>query len=190
MNLYLDKIFTVEKVNKHILGLFLRLFQENLDVFNARLDQRLQDTEFLASLIDALSQIDASTTIKILEYIYSGANELIKFEVLKAMRKLKKIDSAFLIRQLNTNSFLLRSEIISLLLLDTKVRNGILALLFKIPSFLGSKNALLIENMQIAFDLHFTEAAVCIKDLSHRKFFWNSQLRNRANQILKGWNVS
>ncbi len=190
LNLYLDKIFTVEKVNKHILGLFLRLFQENLDVFNARLDQRLQDTEFLASLIDALSQIDASTTIKILEYIYSGANELIKFEVLKAMRKLKKIDSAFLIRQLNTNSFLLRSEIISLLLLDTKVRNGILALLFKIPSFLGSKNALLIENMQIAFDLHFTEAAVCIKDLSHRKFFWNSQLRNRANQILKGWNVS
>ena len=190
LNLYLDKIFTVEKVSKHVLGLFLRLFQEDLDVFYARLDQRLQDTEFLASLIDALSQIDASTSIKILEYIYSGANELIKFEVLKAVRKLKKIDSTFLIRQLNTNSFLLRSEIISLLLLDVKAKNDVLTLLFKIPSFLGSKNALLIENMQIAFDLHFTEAAACIKDLSHRRFFWNSQLRNRANQILKGWNVS
>ncbi len=190
LNLYLDKIFTVEKVSKHVLGLFLRLFQENLDVFYARLDQRLQDTEFLASLIDALSQIDVSNTIKILEYIYSGANELIKFEVLKAVRKLKKIDSAFLIRQLNTNSFLLRSEIISLLLLDVKAKNDVLTLLFKIPSFLGSKNALLIENMQIAFDLHFTEAEACIKDLSRRRFFWNSQLRNRANQILKGWNAS
>ena len=190
LSLYLDKIFAVENVNKQVLSLFLRLFQANLDVFYARVDQRILDTEFLAGLIEALSQVDTPATLSILEYIYSGANELIKFESLKAMRKLKKADIEFLTRQLNTGSFSLRSELLSLLISGGQAKNAVLSLLFKIPGFLGSKNELLIENMQIAFDLHFIEAAGCIKDLSRRRFFWNRQLRNRAAQILKEWDVS
>jgi len=190
LNLYLDKIFTVEKVNMQVLDLFLRLFSADLDVFYVRVDQRIQDTEFLASLIEALSQIDAPVAISILQYIYSGANELVKLESLKAMRKLRKLDPAFLMRQLNTDSFLLRSEILSVLILDAQAKNSALDLLLKIPSFLGSKNNLLIENMQIVFDLRFIEGINYIKDLSHKRFFWNKQLRNKATQILKEWNVS
>ncbi|MCX5698557.1 MAG: hypothetical protein NTX01_02520 [Candidatus Omnitrophica bacterium] len=190
LNLYLDKIFSAEKTNKPALGLFLRLFQFNLDVFYERVAQRIQDTEFIVSLIDALGQIDASATLNILEYIYSGSNELVKFESLKAMRKSKKVDTAFLTRQLNTDSFPLKKELISVLILDAQAKNDVLNLLFRIPSFLGSKNGLLIKNMQIAFDLYFIEASGCIKDLSRRRFFWNSQLRNQAARILKEWNVS
>ena len=190
LNLYLDKIFSAEKVNKQVLSLFLRLFQFNLDVFYERAAQRIQDTEFIASLIDALGQIDAPAALSILEYIYSGSNELIKFESLKAMRKLKKVDAQFLICQLNVDSFFLRRELISVLILDARAKNDVLNLLFRISSFLGSKNELLINNMQIVFDLQIIEAAGFIKDLSRRRFFWNSRLRNKAAQILREWNAS
>jgi len=190
INLYLDKIFATEKVNKQVLSLFLKLFPADMEVFYIKIDQKIQDTEFLASLIDALSQVESPLAINILEYIYSGANELVKIESLEAMRKLNKVDSVFLIRQLNTDSFPLRSQLVSVLMLDAKIKDNLLELLFKFPSFMGSKNELLIENMQIVFDLHFIEASGWIKELSRRRFFWNKQLRNKATQILKGWNVS
>jgi len=188
-NLYLDKIFTAEKVNPQVLILFLRLFPANLEDFYKRMDQKMQDTEFLAELIEALIRADAPVTINILEYIYSGANELIKVESLKAMRKLKKVDSKFLLRQLNTDSFSLKRELFSVLVLDAQAKNEVLDLLFKVPSFLGSKNELLIENMQIVFDLQITQAADRIHDLSCRRFFWNRKLRAKAKQILKEWNA-
>ncbi|MDD5561833.1 MAG: hypothetical protein PHT50_06890 [Candidatus Omnitrophica bacterium] len=189
LSLYLDKIFSGERVNKQALVLFLRLFQANLADFYARLDQRMQDIEFLASLAEALSQSDTPQTLNILEHIYSGANELVKIESLKAMRKLKKVDKDFLKRQLNTGSFALRGELFSVLILDAQAGDELLSMLFKVPSFLGSKNDLLIENMKIVFDLHFIEAAGCIKDLSRRRFFWNRNVRNKAAQILKEWNI-
>lgn len=190
LKLYLDKIFNAQKVNKQVLVLFLRLFQDNLDDFYIGVDQKIKDIEFLASLIDALSQIDAPVTLNILEHIYSAANELVKFESLKAMRKLKKVDTAFLKCQLHTDSPLLRSELLSVLMLDAQAKNDVLGLLFRISSFLGSRNELLMENMQIVFDLYFIEAAGYIKDLSSRRFFWNRQLRNKAIYILKEWNVN
>jgi hypothetical protein len=190
LSLYLEKIFTAEKANKQALSLFLRLFQDSLGVFYERVDQRIQDTEFTGSLIDRLSQLDVPAIVGILEYIYSSANDLIKSESLEAMRKLKMVDIPFLVRQFNTDSLVLRRKLLSVLILDTQAKNIALDLLFKIPSFLGSKNNLLIENMKIVFDLKFVEAISCIKDLSHRRFFWNKRLRNRAIQILKEWNVS
>lgn len=190
LNLYLDKIFNVEKLNRQVLSLFLRLFQGSLGVFYERLNQKIQDTEFLGSLTEALSQIDTPATLSILEYIYLSANELVKIESLKAMRKLKKVDIAFLMRQLNTDSLLLRNMLLSVLILDAQAKNKALDLLFGFPGFLGNKNKLLIENMQIAFDLRFIEALDYIKQLSRRKFFWNKELRNKASGILKEWNVS
>jgi len=189
LSLYLEKIFTAEKINKQALNLFLRLFQYSLEVFYESLNQKIQDTEFLGNLTDALSQIDTPATLSVLEYIYSSANKLIKLESLKAMRKLKKVDTAFLMSQLNTNSLLLKKGLLSVLILDAQAKKKALDLLFRIPGFLGNKNKLLIENMKIAFDLRFIEAVSYIKELSHRRFFWNKQLRNNATQILKEWNA-
>jgi hypothetical protein len=190
LEVYLEKIFNVQNINSKVLNLYLRLFPGNLENFYARLSQKIQDTEFLGNLIEALSQLDTPVTLNILEYIYVSANELVKSEVLKAMRKLKKVDAAFLIGQLNTDSRLLRNGLLSVLILDAQAKKNVLGLLFGISGFLGSKNRLLMENMQIAFDLRFIEAVSYIQELSRRKFFWNEGLRNKAVSILKEWNVS
>ena len=63
-------------------------------------------------------------------------------------------------------------------------------LLLKINSPWGSKNNLLLENMQIVFDLGITEASSRIHDLATRKFFWNKALRDKAKQVLGEWNES
>jgi hypothetical protein len=190
LNLYLDKIFAVERVNRQVLRLFLKLFPSDMEVFYLKLDQRMQDTEFLASVIESVCQASSPLAINILEYVYKGANELVKIESLEGMRRIGKVDTDFLMRQLDTDSFSLRSKLISVLILDSKIRKDVLGLLFDIPGLMGSKNGLLIENMQIACDLHFTEAAESLKGLSRRRFFWNRKLRAKALQILKEWNVS
>jgi len=190
VNVYLDRIFTAEKANQHILSLFLKFFPGNLDIFYLKVEPRLQDIEFLSSLIDALGQLTAPVTLGILDHIYSSANELIKIEILNIMRKLKKVDVQFLLRQLNTDSPSLRKNLVSVLILDVQVSDGVLDLLLKIPDFCGRKNELLIENMQIVFDLGLIEAAGHIHDLSRRRFFWNRKLRDKAKQILKEWNAN
>ena len=187
---YLDKIFNAEKVNKHILSLFFKFFPGNLDIFFERLTHRYQDMEFLSSLADALGQIDTTISLGVLEYIYSSANELIKVEVLKAMHKLRKVDTVFLMRHLSTSSLLLRKELISVLILDGQAKDSVLNSLFRHSGFWGSNNKLLIENMQIVFDLDFREAADRIKELSRVRFFWNRASCYKAKQILKEWNVS
>ena len=186
---YLDKIFLSEKANKNILNLYFKFFPGNLDVFYDRVQQRLQDIEFISSLIDALAQLALPVTLGILDHIYSSANELIKIEILNNMRKLKKVDAQFLLRQLATDSPSLRKNLLSVLILDPQAGSGALEFLFKTPSFCGSKNQLLIENMQLVFELGLIEAAGYIRDLSCRKFFWNRKLRAKANQILKEWNA-
>ena len=189
-DLYLDKIFTVEKVNKQVLGLFLRLFGSYLEAFYGRIKIRIQDTEFLASLIEKVSQVDVPETVKILEYIYSTANELIKVEVLKAMGRLNSKNTAFLIRQLNANVVLLKKEALFALVSDRPAFQEALDFLLKLPSPWGSKNKAIIENMQIVYELRIPDAVKLVKELSRRRFFWNRQLRNQASKILKEWNVS
>jgi len=190
LNFYLDKIFTAEKVNEHILSLFLRLFKDNLSVFYEKVEQKFQDMEFLVSLIDALGQVEAPATLDILEYIYSVANQLVKLEVLESMRKGRNIDSAFLIRQLNTDSALLKKGALSALSLDPQAKEEALKLLLKISSPWGRKNRVIIENMQIVYVLGLKEAGFRIQELSRRRFFWNSRLRDKANRILREWNAS
>jgi hypothetical protein len=189
LDYYLDKIFAQQKANKQVMELFLKLFPGNLAGFYERLNQKSQDMEFLSSFIEALSQLDVPVGLEMLEYIYSSANELIKMEVLNVMRKQKRVDIAFLTHQLNTDSFPLRKNIYSVLILDAQAKGTALNLLFNIPGFFGLKNKLLMENMQIAYGLGFSEALKSIQDLSHRRFFWNRELRNKAKQILKEWNV-
>jgi hypothetical protein len=188
-NYYLDKIFVSNNVSKQALSLFFRLFGQQMDAFYQRLEQKFADMDFLSGLINSLSQLEGGLVLSILEYIYSSANELIKIEALKAMSKLKRPDTGFLTRQLSTDSFQLRKGLLTVLMSDEQVIEAALDLLFKIPSPWGSKNKLLIENIQIAADLKITQAAGRIRDLAGKKFFWNRQLRYKAKQVLGAWNV-
>ncbi len=189
VNYYLDKIFASAKPGNQAVGLFFRLFARQMDAFYQRLGQKLQDMEFLAGLIDALGRLTGPRALEALEYIYSSANELIKIEVLTAMAKFKKVDVDFLMRQLSAASFLLRKNLFSVLILDAQAREKGLDVLFKIPNFFGKNNGLLMENIQLVFDLRFVDAAGRIRDLAGLRFFWNKKLRNKAKQILKEWDV-
>jgi hypothetical protein len=188
ISVYLNIIFSGEKTNQHVLSLFFKFFPGNLDIFYQRAELRLQDIEFIFSLIKALGQLPAQVTSGVLDRLYSSGNELIKVEVLKTMQQLKKVNIEFLVRQLNTDSPLLRKSVFSVLM-DARVGDGALDLLLKIPNFFGIRNTLLIENMQIVFDLGLIEAAGRIRDLSCRRFFWNRELRDKAKQVLKEWNA-
>jgi len=185
---YLNKIFIAEKADQQILSLFFRLFPGRADIFCRRLEKKLQDMDYIFGLVDSLSQLQGFSVLPVMEYIYSSANELIKCETLKGMRKFKEIDADFLIRQLGTDSVSLRKNLLSVLMKDTQGINTALDLLFRISSPWGSKNKLFIENIQIVFDLRIPEAVERVRDLSARKFFWNRGLRNKAKQVLGEWN--
>lgn len=186
---YLDRIFNSENTNQQVLSLFFKLFPQSLDAFYQRLAKKVQDIEFLFNLINCLCLIQTPQAKDILEYIYTNGNNLIKSETIEVMRKLKRADPVFLTQALSSDSVLIRKNLLSLLALEEKAKKDALDFLFKIPSPWGKKNIFLMENMQIAFDLRINEAVGYIEDLSKRRFFWNSRLRNKARQILKDWNV-
>jgi len=190
INFYLDKIFGADLANKHILSLFFKFFPGHLDIFYQRFQGRVRDIEFTCSLIQALSSLNSVLTLGILDHIYASVNELVKIEILHNLRKLKRVDAQFLLRQLNTPSPTLRKNLLALLVLDVRAQEEALELLLKKPGWLGQNNSVLIENMQIVFELGLIEAAGLIRDLSRRQFFWNSKLRAKARQILKEWNVN
>ncbi len=187
---YLDKIFISQNPAKQILSLFFRLFPDQMDVFYLRLQQKFQDLDFLSGLVDILGRLEEPSALAVLEYIYTLANELIKGEILIAMRGFKNVNAGFILQQLNTNSLLLRKNLLAVLRSNKEGINAALDLLLKINSFWGSKNNLLIENMQIVLDLGIIEAASRIHDLAGRKFFWNKALRDKAKQVLGEWNES
>jgi len=188
-NVYLDKIFTAEKADKYILSLFLRLFKDDLSVFYSRLEQKFQDMGFLLSLIGTLGELAVPATLNILEYIYSSVNHLVKLEVLEAMRSGKNIDREFLIRQLNSDSILLKKGALSVLMLEPQGKEEALKLLLGVKSPWGRRNWVIIENMQIVYSLDLKEANGYIQELARRRFLWNRRLREKASRILKEWNV-
>jgi hypothetical protein len=172
-----------------VMGLFFRLFPDQLGKFYQYLDQKIQNMEFISSMIDALGQVRGPISLSVLEHIYSFSNELIKLEIVIVMAKFKKVNSSFLLRQLGAASFMLRKNLFSILILDLKVKEEALEILFNIPSFLGQKNWLLIENIQIVSDLKFGGAKNWLRTLSQKMFFWNKKLRNKAKQALKELDV-
>jgi len=189
INFYLNKIFDVRPISKLALSLFFKFFPGNLDIFYQKVEVKLQDSEFLHSLIEAVGQLKFSVTLGILAHLYISVNELLKVEILSVMRTLKKLDVEFLMRQLNTKSILLRKNLLALLVANTSASDGALDQLLGMPDFYGKDNAVLIENMQMVFELGLIEAAGRIHDLSRRKFFWNRKLRAKAKLILKEWHA-
>ncbi len=189
VDLYLDKIFNVPKVNRQILKLFCKLFSSDLAAFYGRVDQKNKDMEFFNSLIEATSALNCLVSLSILEYIYARVNQLTKVEVLKSMGKLAKIDREFLIKELKTDSALLKKSILSVLATDKQGGDEALDLLLNISGFLGSKNKILLENMQLVYELKMFSAAKQISQLAQRRFFWNAQLRRKAINILKEWDA-
>lgn len=186
LNFFLTKIFTQGKVNPCAMSLFLRLFADNMPEFYASLGRKQSDIEFLARMVQALKGIDSAAATEALKHIYKSANQLIKIEALRAMGQR---DPEFILSILRNGPAALRKEAAFLQLVNARERSKGLEVLLNIPGRWGSKNRLILENMQIVQDLGLREAGDYIRGLRRRRFFWNRKIRKKAQEILKEWDV-
>ncbi len=186
---YLDKIFKEGKANPCILRLLLKFFPENLPLFLENLERKHSDIEFVGKIVQNLGKIDSLLSMELLKKIFDFSNNIIKIEVLRAMQVLPRYDDEFLFSILdNAYGFLKRGALL-VLARDEKRRKMALEKLFSIPSPFGRKNKVLIEHIAIIEDIDLKEAAPYLVTLSKRRFFWNRNVREKANAVLKKWNV-
>jgi hypothetical protein len=186
---YLDKIFTDNVSGPVILRWFLRMFNNDLKAFYSRLDGLRQNTDFLAKMIVDLSASGSYFASQVLEYIYNFANPLIQMEVLKGMHSLQSPNYQFLCAILNTDSVDIRKEALSILAASPQAKVQGIDALFNTPWSLGKRKRITLENMHIVWELGLKDASGQLLRLSKKMFFWNSQVRNNAAQILRGWDA-
>jgi len=184
---YLNKLFQEKKLSLCGLKLFLGFFPAQLDTFYGLLKQRHADLEFLSQIIKISGQIDLPVSLAVLKEIYSFGNELMKTEVLRAMRACSEFDPEFIFPILREKSHSLKKEALLVLLRDSAAKPKAIEMLLGMRSPWGIKNQLLLENILVIEELGVREARDDLILFSKRRFFWNRQLRNKALAVLENW---
>jgi hypothetical protein len=182
---YLEKMFSGEMINRHSLSLFLRFFPEHMGTLCQHFEQSSGDMDFMGTVVDALRQVNSSAVLTILENIYGFSSDLIKIEVLKAMQALSDRNEDFLLPLLSEENFYLRREAMAVLISAKESQQKALNILLGNNDIWGRKNALLAENIGIVEDLRVHEAADHLLRIARRPFFWNADLRRRAQKALE-----
>jgi hypothetical protein len=96
-------------------------------------------------------------------------------------------DNDFLFSILRQGDLFARREALGILIRDEKAKKGIFEGLFLIPSPWGAKNNILLENIMMADEISLIEAKDYLERLSKRRFFWNSNVRAKAFELLRKW---
>jgi hypothetical protein len=184
---YFQKIFDEQIVNPLALRLFLKFFPQALPEFLERLKQERLDLKLMEKMIDSLKKSDTARAQEIYREIFGISNEIFKVEVLKAMYSLPGFDASFLLPGLNEAGVLLKREILAVLSKDKRYNKQIFETLFSIPSPWGTKNHLIMENLKLIEELQIKEAEGYLVELAKKRFFWNWNLRRKAQSLLKEW---
>lgn len=184
---YLDKIFNENKVNPYVLKLFFNFFPLGLPIFNKNLEKKYHDIEFMVKIVDSLKKINSFLAAEILKNLFFSTNEFIKIEILKAMRELSEVDEGFLLSVLQTRDVPLKKEALIILSRDEKTKKKAISTLLDIPNLLGLKNRIILENLLLIEELGLKEAGDYLTFLSKKRFFWNNNIRKKAQEILKDW---
>jgi hypothetical protein len=187
VNVYLNKIFTEEKITPYTLKAFFKFFKEYLFYFNLNLDEYSTDSKLIDKLINSLGMIDSAISHVTLKNIFQSGERGTKIKVLQAMQNLSSYENKFLLPILKSKDFQLKSEAFVTLMGDEKVRNEILQKLFSIPSPLGIRNKRLLENLSIVEKKQMKAAKPYLITLHEKKHFWNKKLREKAKSILENW---
>jgi hypothetical protein len=190
IDFYMRKIFEEGKINPHILNLTLKLFPYELDYFLDNLEKKKSDIDFLSSLIKAVPAANATAGLEILEKIYYLSTNIIRIEVLKAMRSLNSRDEVFLFSVLNSTEVTCKKEALKELMKTEETKKKALDALFAMPNYFGSKNNTIMQNLVIVQDLSLREAEPYILSISKLWFFWHRGIRQEAKKILRSWNVA
>lgn len=182
---YLDKIFKENKVNPFLLKLFFRFFPGSLPIFRDNLKKKSTDADFLKNIVDSLKIVNSAASLQLLEYIYSFTHVLLKIEIVKAMREMNVRDEIFLFSILKGAEMPLKKEVFPLIKNDPRNVKNALEILLGIPSPLGIRNKILLENIEIAAeDGGGKETVDFLLMLSQKRFFWNRAVREKAKEAL------
>lgn len=186
---YLDRMFLDNKISPQILALFFKFFPHSIPVFVQKLQAKYSDMEYLSRIIEYLGEINSAASMRVLEEIASFANEFIKIEAIRAMGASTTASPEYLLSLLDTGSVSLRKEALTVLVKNKSARQLAIDRLLDIPSPWGSKNSLLLENMEIIHAVKVREARERLTQLSRRHFFWNANVRRKANIIIREWDA-
>ncbi|MFA5145607.1 MAG: hypothetical protein WC723_06380 [Candidatus Omnitrophota bacterium] len=186
---YLDKIFNEGKVNPFILRLLFRFSSEDYPLFLDNLKRKHSDIELMGKIVKSLEAMDALKALEILKKMFYLSSTIIKIAVLRSMQVLAVGDSGFLLSVLDKEEAFLKREALLALTKNENEKGAALAKLFSIRSPFGRKNKILIEHMAIVEDIGLKEAAGYLGVLSKRPFFWNRDVRKKAAEVLRKWNV-
>ncbi|PIP19607.1 MAG: hypothetical protein COT38_00830 [Candidatus Omnitrophica bacterium CG08_land_8_20_14_0_20_41_16] len=184
---YLDKMFQEGKLSVHGVRLFLKFFPAELNHFYAGVEAKRYDLEYSSRIVEMLVGLRTNLSLVILEHIYSFANEIIKGEILKAMRGLPEFDKKFLFVVLKGKQRALKKEALKVLLRDEGARKDAFGILLKLGSPWGSRNKVILENMAIIGELGLKESIEYLIPFTKMKFFWRAPLKNKALNILESW---
>lgn len=185
---YFNAIFSEHTVTPFLVSLFLTFFPNQIQTFYEKLNQQHADLDFFKKMIDAVTQIDLPVVNDILAHMYSFSNALMKIEVVRAMKKMKRMDEAFLFSVLQKEDAPLRKESL-LVLLEGKGAENALRLLLGLPDEFGKYNSALLENIILVEEAQAQAAIPHLKMLLKRRFFWNRRIRDKAKEVLEKWHA-
>jgi hypothetical protein len=181
----LDKIFKEGKVNLCILKLFFKFFPDRLSLFYENMDKKISDVRFIEEIMSSLDAIDLNLTAAILKHIFLSANNFIKIKVLEKMEKLHLNDEGFLFSILDKEDFLQCKRALLLLTRSPSARAKAAKILLSIPNPFGLKSRVIERNLELVSEVPFPEARPYLTALSRYKFFWNKNIRIKAQEVLK-----
>ncbi|MGA2775224.1 MAG: hypothetical protein ABSE81_04105 [Candidatus Omnitrophota bacterium] len=180
LDFYMQKIFKEGRINQYILKLMLKLFPADFGFFLDNLEKTKGDIDFLSRFISAAASLNSAEGLEILKKIYYFSGNILKIEVLKAMQGLNFWDEDFLFSVLKSDEITLKEEALKELMKTESTKKKALGILFAKPK---------MQSLIIAQDLNLREAKPHILSISRLWFFWHWDIREKAKQILRSWNV-
>ena len=165
----------------------MRLFPEELPRFYDELERKYSDLDFLEQVVESLQWVHLPVTFEVLQRMFVFSNNLIKVEIVRAMRRIERNDDAFLFTVLQSDDFSLKKEALRILMQEKKAKKEALAKLFDIKNRWGKQNNLILAHLTIVEELELKDAREYVVLISKQWLFWHKKIRKKAQEILERW---
>jgi hypothetical protein len=103
------------------------------------------------------------------------------------MQVLSMFDKELLFSILQKKDVNLKREALVILAKEEQAKREALKILLCIPNPWGLKNKVILQNSIIIEELGLKEGREYLEELIRRRFFWNKQIRKKAQEILAKW---
>lgn len=184
---YYNKIFLENVVNNNILRLFLNFFPNETNEFCKKIKSMRNDPIFLKKIIESLRNVDKTQASDILVFIYPLVGHYLKIEILKTIQTLSVRNEQFVISALMQGDAFLRGQALEVIINDNIFHAKAARALFSIPNFLGLKNKVIEENIDIVDKLNFIEAKFYLERFSKIRCFWKKSIKQKSLVVLSKW---